>query len=78
LLTGKFLQYDYGLKENIIHYNSATPPAYNLSKITVPIKFYHGKNDILANVVVSITIYNNNIIIICDTIWETRPYYCEK
>ncbi|KAK7576285.1 hypothetical protein V9T40_012571 [Parthenolecanium corni] len=47
--SGKFLQYDYGLKENIIHYSSATPPAYNLSQITVPVKFYHGKNDILAN-----------------------------
>lgn len=50
ILKDTFSQYDYGsAKKNMIHYNSATPPEYDLRSIQVPITLIYGKNDILAD-----------------------------
>ncbi|XP_058118760.1 lipase 1-like [Anopheles ziemanni] len=44
--AGRFQQFDYGhLNDNLIHYGSETPPAYNLSLATVPVVIYYGLND---------------------------------
>uniref|UniRef100_T1IT67 Partial AB-hydrolase lipase domain-containing protein n=1 Tax=Strigamia maritima TaxID=126957 RepID=T1IT67_STRMM len=42
-------KYDYGEAKNKMLYNSLTPPAYNLSAISVPIVIFHGANDALAD-----------------------------
>ncbi|XP_058118750.1 lipase 1-like [Anopheles ziemanni] len=44
--AGRFQQFDYGhVNDNLIHYGSETPPAYNLSLATVPVVIYYGLND---------------------------------
>ncbi|XP_029671560.1 lipase 3-like [Formica exsecta] len=50
LQTNKFRQYDYGRKKNLLMYNSAEPPDYDLTNITVPIALFYGANDWLVNV----------------------------
>ncbi|CAG9768046.1 unnamed protein product [Ceutorhynchus assimilis] len=45
--TGKFMNYDWGPKENKKRYNSSTPPEYNFSNIICPISLMYGKEDIL-------------------------------
>eukprot|EP01156_Anaeramoeba_ignava_P006590 Anaeramoba_ignava/a349057_106.p1 GENE.a349057_106~~a349057_106.p1 ORF type:complete len:414 (-),score=82.82 a349057_106:77-1258(-) len=49
--TGVFKKYDYGsAAENQKHYNSNTPPTYDLSSFTEPkIVLYYGGNDILTD-----------------------------
>ncbi|KAG5674586.1 hypothetical protein PVAND_004540 [Polypedilum vanderplanki] len=44
MIANKFRQFDYKDK-NFQHYNSTTPPDYNLSKITAPVYLYHAGND---------------------------------
>lgn len=44
--SGKFQQYDYG-EENVKHYNSSTPPEYDIRKVTAPIHLYHATADLL-------------------------------
>lgn len=48
--SGKFEQYDYGLKKNEELYNSRTPPIYDVKRIKVPISLHYSSNDWLANV----------------------------
>ncbi|VVC30971.1 Alpha/beta hydrolase fold-1,Alpha/Beta hydrolase fold [Cinara cedri] len=43
-----FRKYDYGKIGNIKHYNSTTPPNYDLSKITANTYIFHSKYDIMA------------------------------
>lgn len=52
-ILGHFDQFDYGEEQNLIIYNQATPPHYDFSRIRIPIRFYHGDNDIIANPLVS-------------------------
>ncbi|XP_076292150.1 lipase 3 isoform X1 [Lasioglossum baleicum] len=47
--SGYFRQYDYGLVGNMMKYKSFHPPAYNLSRITVPITLFCGRNDWLSS-----------------------------
>lgn len=47
--SGKFQHYDYGKRENLIIYNSSTPPEYNLKYVTIPVALYGGPNDHFAN-----------------------------
>lgn len=50
LLRYKKLQmYDYGSKGNIEHYNSTTPPQYDISKLNIPTALIAGGNDFLAD-----------------------------
>lgn len=47
---GGFRQFDYeNEKINQKMYGSNTPPDYNLTRITVPINFYHSKDDVTAS-----------------------------
>jgi len=46
--SGVFRQYDHGRKQNIDVYGTEEPPAYDISKITVPVAIYWGDNDWLA------------------------------
>jgi len=50
--SGKFRQYDYGCKNNLLIYNATEPPDYDLGSITVPIAIFYGDNDWLASSVV--------------------------
>ncbi|XP_028159021.1 lipase 1-like [Ostrinia furnacalis] len=43
--SGRFAQYDYGTLKNMILYKKATPPAYDLWKVTMPTVLLAGKND---------------------------------
>ncbi|KAL6431826.1 hypothetical protein ACFW04_007359 [Cataglyphis niger] len=45
LQTNTFRQFDYGPIRNLLMYNSAEPPDYNLTNITVPIALFYGVND---------------------------------
>nr|XP_032805521.1 putative lysosomal acid lipase/cholesteryl ester hydrolase isoform X1 [Petromyzon marinus]XP_032805523.1 putative lysosomal acid lipase/cholesteryl ester hydrolase isoform X1 [Petromyzon marinus]XP_032805524.1 putative lysosomal acid lipase/cholesteryl ester hydrolase isoform X1 [Petromyzon marinus]XP_032805525.1 putative lysosomal acid lipase/cholesteryl ester hydrolase isoform X1 [Petromyzon marinus]XP_032805526.1 putative lysosomal acid lipase/cholesteryl ester hydrolase isoform X1 [Petro len=48
--SGRFQAYDYGsLWLNMKHYNQATPPAYNISAMTVPTALWSGGQDWLAD-----------------------------
>ena len=44
----EFRHYDYGPEANMKHYQSETPPKYDLSKIQVPIAVMWGQNDYLS------------------------------
>lgn len=44
----QFNKYDYGLIGNLKRYGKRKPPAYDLSKVTVPVYIFHGANDYLA------------------------------
>ncbi|XP_019876917.2 lipase 3 [Aethina tumida] len=46
--SGYFRQYDHGLIGNIKAYGKATPPKYDLSKITAPIYIIYSNNDWLS------------------------------
>ncbi|KAJ8917545.1 hypothetical protein NQ315_005594 [Exocentrus adspersus] len=46
--SGVFRNYDHGWRKNMDIYGQMDPPAYNLSKVPVPVALYVGKNDILA------------------------------
>lgn len=47
--SGKFRQYDYGHRKNLLIYNTTEPPEYNLANITVPIALFYADNDWLAS-----------------------------
>lgn len=49
IISDQFRPYDYGIIRNLRIYNSIVPPDYDLSKIKIPIAFFHGDNDWLAN-----------------------------
>jgi len=45
-----FQAFDYGdAKDNMKHYNQSTPPAYDPSKLTLPVALFYGGNDSLAD-----------------------------
>ena len=44
----KFAQFDYGIF-NTLKYGSLTPPTFNPKFMNVPIAFYWGENDFLAD-----------------------------
>ena len=46
---GKFQQFDYGKTNNKRVYGIETPPEYDLSKITLPIKLFWAENDLLSS-----------------------------
>lgn len=46
---GRFQMFDYGSYHNEKLYGSETPPEYDLSKITLPIKLFWSKNDLLSS-----------------------------
>ncbi|CAI6349310.1 unnamed protein product [Macrosiphum euphorbiae] len=48
ILADHFRKYDYGKKGNIKHYQSITPPSYDLSQVTAPTYIYHSKYDVIA------------------------------
>jgi hypothetical protein len=50
-MTGslKFVQYDYGQRENMERYGSRKPPSYNISNISAPIAIFFGGYDFLAH-----------------------------
>lgn len=58
LFLGEFRHFDYGIG-NLDIYNEPTPASYNLSKVSVPVGIFYGKNDLIVSKTVSIP-----------TIWE--------
>ncbi|KOB73151.1 Triacylglycerol lipase [Operophtera brumata] len=46
---GKFQKFDYGARYNNKLYASDTPPEYDLSKISLPIKLFWAQNDLLSS-----------------------------
>ncbi|CAI6350010.1 unnamed protein product [Macrosiphum euphorbiae] len=48
ILQNYFRKYDYGKIGNIKHYNSTSPPDYDLSKVIAPTYVYQSKHDIIA------------------------------
>lgn len=49
IFAGKFRQYDHGLVGNMKYYNSLTPPAYDLSKVSAPVYLHYSTNDWLSH-----------------------------
>ncbi|CAH2255164.1 jg7247 [Pararge aegeria aegeria] len=47
-MSKRFARYDYGIKGNVIKYNSTIPPLYELSNVTMPIALLGGRNDPLS------------------------------
>ncbi|CAH1402323.1 unnamed protein product [Nezara viridula] len=47
---GSFRKYDYSYSKNFEIYSQYEPPNYDLSKITIPVTLYYGKNDWLSRV----------------------------
>ena len=65
LISGKFQRYDY-LEQNLKHYNSTTPPEYQLSNVKAAMYLYHGTEDLLIGKLVRIAKMNkkqNNCIL---------------
>ncbi|XP_029171217.1 lipase 1-like [Nylanderia fulva] len=56
--SGKFREYDYGSEKNLLMYNSVEAPDYDLTKITVPIALFYGKNDFLCDLADVKRLYN--------------------
>ncbi|KAL0883486.1 hypothetical protein ABMA27_016854 [Loxostege sticticalis] len=48
--NARFAPYDYGIVKNLFVYKSAAPPAYNLSKATMPIVLLAATNDMLSGI----------------------------
>jgi lysosomal acid lipase/cholesteryl ester hydrolase len=48
LISGEFARGDFGSAEaNRVHYNSSTPPLFDLSKVTAPVSLHYGPGDLL-------------------------------
>ena len=47
-LSKEFKKFDYGEKDNLVHYGQPTPPKYDLKKVTAPVGIIWGQNDFLA------------------------------
>lgn len=45
---GEFRQFDYGIEQNLKLYGEPRPPAYDLSKISVPTYFIYALNDVFS------------------------------
>lgn len=46
---GAFRDFDYGKQGNLKQYNQATPPSFDMSKISVPTALFVGENDTLGD-----------------------------
>ncbi|CAG9562215.1 unnamed protein product [Danaus chrysippus] len=46
----EFALYDYGSQINVKVYNTSAPPAYDLSKVTIPVALIVGRNDHLSTI----------------------------
>lgn len=46
--SGYFREYDYGILSNMAQYGRATPPQYDVTKITAPTYMIYSKNDWLS------------------------------
>lgn len=53
---GKFQQFDYGPKGNMIKYGQSAPPLYKFENIKTPIYLMYALNDWLASYIVSVQI----------------------
>lgn len=49
LSEGRFQHFDYGYYYNKKVYGTSTPPEYDLNKITLPIKLFWSRNDLLSS-----------------------------
>nr|XP_021193719.2 lipase 3 [Helicoverpa armigera] len=58
ILSGKFQQFDYGYLNNWRIYRSGSPPEYDLKKVTLPIKLFWSKNDLLSSEKDVMALYN--------------------
>ena len=47
--TGAFARYDFGAIQNLIHYGSLMPPAWNMSAIQTPVALVWGGADTLGD-----------------------------
>jgi lysosomal acid lipase/cholesteryl ester hydrolase len=48
--SAPFVRYDYGSDdENMKHYGQKKAPAYDLSKVKVPLGIFYGSQDLLAD-----------------------------
>lgn len=54
LFSGGFRRFDYESR-NFEHYNSETPPEYQLEKITAPVYLYHSAEDGIISRAVSVS-----------------------
>lgn len=50
---GNYLMYDYGSEENLLRYNSTTPPEYPWNRINVPVYLISSTHDSIVSVPVS-------------------------
>lgn len=48
LTKDRFQQFDYGEGNNLRMYGTASPPEYDLGKVTLPIKLFWSQNDLLS------------------------------
>lgn len=47
--SGNFERFDHGYQINQMMYGQLTPPAYNLDNIDIPVYFFAGNQDLLAD-----------------------------
>ncbi|KAL1513236.1 hypothetical protein ABEB36_002670 [Hypothenemus hampei] len=45
--SGKFVKFDWGPRENMIKYNSTTPPEYNFANMVSPMSLFYGEADLM-------------------------------
>lgn len=44
-VAGEFRKFDFGRLQNLIRYNSISPPIYDLKAVTAQVAVYYAKND---------------------------------
>ncbi|CAH2048206.1 unnamed protein product, partial [Iphiclides podalirius] len=49
-LRKRFAQFDYGIGENLLLYNSETPPQYDLEKVNIKVALFVAKNDAISTI----------------------------
>lgn len=49
VLSKRFCKYDYGNDGNLLHYNQASPPDYDVPNINFPVNLFFGTNDSLVS-----------------------------
>lgn len=62
--AGVFQNYDHGKEKNLEVYGTEKPPAYDMSKVPVPVALFVGKNDWLATPTVMMLAFDLHIIIL--------------
>ena len=48
MINDKFRLFDFK-ENNLLIYNSSSPPEYNLDNVVVPVYLYHAENDLFAS-----------------------------